>query len=120
MTQDEYSEVTNSEETYSEIAAFLRATQNVFIGWTDEEGSHFDILFTYMPLGFGTHQGGVRPTDLFVSIMRVGSFGFEILNEMTNWVYYDEKLGNAFKFGETTGTKLAELINGVKKYLRAE
>lgn len=120
MTTDDYSEVTNSEETYSEIANLLESGAAAFIGWTDGEGSHFDILFIYRVMGFDTHQGGVRPIDLFVSIMRVGSFGFEVEHSDTDWGYYDEKLGSAFKFGETTGKKLAELINGIKKKLNTE
>lgn len=118
MTTDEYGEVLNSEETYKEIAEHLLDDRPVFVGWTDQEGSHFDILFTCNPIGYGTFQGGVRVGDIFVSVMRVGSFGFNKWNEDTTWDYYDEKIGKGF-FGQTTGGKLAELINGVKKQLRA-
>lgn len=120
MTNDEYSEITNSEETYSDIAEFLKKNNSVFVGWTDGDMTHFDILFTYNPLGFGTHQGGVRPTDLFVSIMRIGAFGFEIEHEDTHASYYEEKLAVGLHGLGSTGEKLAELINGVKKYLNAE
>jgi hypothetical protein len=49
--------------------------------------------------------------------MRVGCFGFEVNKEDIDWGYYDEKLGGRFKLGETSGQKVAELINGIKKYL---
>ncbi len=118
MTNDEYSEITNSEETYLEIADLLKINHTVFIGWTDGDMTHFDILFTYRTMGFGTHQGGVRPTDLFISIMRLGSFGFEIEHEDTDGGYYEEKLSGR-NLGSTRD-KLAELINGVKKHLNTE
>lgn len=133
MNINEYHEVMNGEETYKAIALRLKEHHSVFIGWVDEHATHFDILFSYgadASLGqvlngvfvadhflSGSFQGGVRPTDLFVSIMRVGAFGFDVENTDTDWGYYDEKLGGRFKLGETTATKIAELINGVKKAL---
>ncbi len=133
MNIDKYQEVINGKETYTSIAERLKDGHPVLIGWTDENMTHFDILFTYKPdatLGqtingvlvgehflSGSFQGGIRPTDLFVSIMRVGCFGFEVNKYDTDWGYYDEKLGGGHRFGETTGTKVAELINGVKKLL---
>lgn len=116
MNYDEYGEVINGEETYKGIAEELR-TNAVIIGWTDEQMSHFDILFTFTAISFGSQiQGGVKPrSDLFVSVMRKGSFAFDISNEGTHWGYYDEKLHGGF--GEITGQKVADLINGVKRYL---
>lgn len=133
MKTDEYNEVINHPNTFKAIAEELKKSKAVLIGWTDENYTHFDILFTYKPtVAIGqiingvfvediflsaNFQGGIRPTDLFVSIMRVGAFGFEVNNKDTHWSYYDEKLGSRFRFGETIGAKLAELINGVKKNL---
>jgi hypothetical protein len=117
MNTDKYDEVINGEETYQKIAETLYLSSAVIIGWTDEEMTHYDILFTQLPFQFGSNlQGGIKPTsDLFVSIMRKGAFAFDIKNTDTHWSYYSEKLGGGF--GETTGQKLADLINGVKKYL---
>ncbi len=117
MDYDEYEEVINGEATYSRIAEILNRDEDVIIGWTDGEGTHFDILFHCAPKKtwkFGHLQGGVAPTDLFVSIMRVGCFGFESNNTDTNAGYYSEKLRIG---GSATSEKLAELINGVKKLL---
>lgn len=116
MTYDEYGDVTNSEDTYKAIAEELGGNA-VTIGWTDQNSTHLDILFTYKSLWYGGNiQGGIRPRgDLFVSIMRVGSFAFDIKNTDTHWSYYSEKLG--YNTGEITGKALADLINGVKKEL---
>jgi hypothetical protein len=136
LSVDEYGEVINSEKTYKGIAKRLKLGRSVLIGWTDENATHFDILFAYQVNSIvgqalngvfvGDHflssnfQGGIRPSDLFVSIMRVGCFGFEIENTNTDWGYYSEKLGSRGSLGETTGKKIAELINGIKKELWAE
>lgn len=117
MNQDKYYEVVNGERTYNEIAESLNQNDAVLIGWTDEEetvGTHFDILFTRKAVKTGMVQGGVKGGDLFVSIMRLGAFGFKIENTDTAPGYYMSKLGFS---GEHTGEKLAELINEVKKRL---
>lgn len=120
MKTDKYGEIINAPETYKAIATVLGITGSCLIGWTDEEATHFDILFNYqiggIPTFAGQMQGGIQATDLFISIMRIGCFGFEVKNEDTYWTYYNEKLG--YHLGETTGKKIAELINGVKKELR--
>ncbi len=119
MKLDEYGEVLNSPETFESIAVILQQVGSCLIGWTDEEGTHFDILFTWrvgnVP-SFGTLQGGVKGSDLFISIMRIGSFGFELKNSDTDGGYYEEKLVRNMNLGSTREA-IAELINGVKKYL---
>lgn len=115
MNQDEYGEVINGERTYKDIAFHILNERSALIGWTDENGTHFDILFTALNVSVprdNTIQGGVRSNDLFVSIMRKGAFGFEMAVTNTHPNYYAEKLCVS---GEETCTKLAELINGVKK-----
>lgn len=118
---DEYGEVLNSPETYLDIATLLSKGANCFVGWTDEAGSHFDILFTALPVMIPTDnkktiQGGLRPgSDLFVSIMRKGAFGFEINHTLTSAGYYADKL--TLNDNGETADKLAELINGVKYQL---
>lgn len=122
MNFDEYGEVINGEDTYREIADLLTdisglaGRKPVIIGWTDGKGTHFDILFVLGAEKFGTIQGGIRGSDLFVSIMRWGAFGFCVDHKDTDAGYYEEKLGNRGTFGPTA-EPLAELINGVKKYL---
>lgn len=113
MKYDTYGEVVNDPATYQEIASRLQ-DHPVLVGWTDEAGTHFDILFAINVEGYGTFQGGLKVTDLFVSIMRRGAFGFEIEHINTHTGYYDEKLGGGMG---STAERLAELINGVKKLL---
>lgn len=119
MDRDEYGEIINGEATYKEIAQELNFHDHasVLIGWTDQQGTHLDILFTRGTIAFGTNiQGGIKAWDLFVSVMRWGSFGFDPKHLDTSPGYYDEKLGNRASFGPTA-EPLAELINGVKKHL---
>lgn len=115
MNYDQYGEVVNGEKTYRAIAEDLSQTP-VLVGWTDQNGTHLDILFTRSAMKYGTVQGGVQGSDLFVSIMRWGAFGFDPDEKETHNGYYDEKLGNRASLGPTA-SPLAELINGVKKYL---
>lgn len=116
MNYDTYGEVINGNETYRGIAEEL-AENAVIVGWTDGNGTHFDILFTLTALAYGTFQGGLRPRkDLFVSIMRWGSFAFEVNEAPTAPGYYEEKLGNR-KLGEECAGALADLINGVREQL---
>ncbi len=109
MDKDEYGEVINSEKTYKEIAYQLKHGNSVIIGWTDEEGTHYDILFSLNVVKEGTLQGGLRWNDLFVSIMRKGAFGF-LTDSPKDSGYIGEKLS----LGDNITTeKLTELINGI-------
>ena len=89
MDYDTYGEVINGEKTYHGIAEEL-GQNSVLIGWTDQAGTHLDILFTLEALKFGTVQGGIKDTDLFISIMRGGAFGFEVEHADTAAGYYAE------------------------------
>ena len=116
MNKDDCGDVVNGVDTYETIAECLNSGQPVFIGWTDGDGLHYDILFTFKCFKMGVTQGGVRWSDLFVSVMRSGSFGFNIVNRETHGNYYAEKLG--IQGDCTTSEKLAELINNVKAKLK--
>lgn len=116
MNFDEYDEVINGVDTFQGIADRLKAGDSVIIGWSDGQGTHFDILFVWRPISqSGLLQGGMKGgTDLFVSIMRKGAFGFIVSDQDTHPGYFAEKL---FVSGEQTIEKLAELINGIKRKL---
>lgn len=113
MKRDEYGTVLNAPETFEAIAKNIRGGFSVLIAWTDEEGTQFDILFARHPITNGPVQGGIQSSDLFVSIMRIGAFGFDISNTDTHPSYYAEKLH--LRSGGLSCDKLAELINGIKK-----
>lgn len=115
MNYDGEREIINGDETYKEIARHIRNGNSVIVGWTDQLGSHADVLFSYLAEGEGPLQGGVSRGDLFVSIMRAGAFAFDIYNEDTHAGYYAEKLNWS---GGESSEKLAELINGVKAEIR--
>lgn len=117
MNLDTYGEVINGPDTYATIALRLDEEQPVMIGWTDGHGTHFDILFVLGSKKYGSNiQGGIHPTtDLFVSIMRWGAFGFDIEHTDTAPGYYEEKLGRHRAFGVECAQAFADLINGVKQ-----
>lgn len=115
MKDDGFGEIINDIDTVKHIAKDLRDKSAVMIGWTDGDATHYDILFTCTAKPYGMLQGGISGNYLFISIMRKGAFGFDIIAEDTSAEYYGEKL---LVTGTETCKKLAELINGVKKELK--
>ena len=114
MNKDLYGEVINGENTYKEIAYLLKSGHSVIIGWTDEKYTHYDILFSLNVVKEGILQGGLRWNDLFVSIMRIGCFGF-LTDSKKESGYIGEKLG----LGDNITTeKLTDLINGIIENLK--
>lgn len=118
MNKTEYNEIINGTETYKEITDKLRQHTPVIIGWTDEEYTHLDILFTYKVYKESNNylQRGLRGNELFVSVIGIGSFGFDINNSNRYPGYIGEKLSIK---GEIT-EKLAQLINGITGELNYE
>lgn len=114
MNKDQYGEIINGENTYKKIAYLLKSGHSVIIGWTDEEHTHYDILFNLNVVKEGTLQGGLRWNDLFVSIMRKGCFGF-LTDGQKESGYVGEKLGLG---NNVTTEKLTKLINGIIKNLK--
>ena len=113
MNYDQYNEVINGKETYQEIAKLLLDGKAVGIGWTDEEYTHYDIIFKLGIEKFGDFQRGIKSYDLFVSIIGRTSYGFSTSGvKLGN--YIQEKLG----ITDSTGDKLTELINGIIIELR--
>lgn len=115
MNKTEYNEIINGKKTYKEIANKLKQHIPVIIGWTDEAWTHLDILFTYQAYREYENylQRGVMPTDLFVSILSWGAYGFEVEREKSVG-YISEKLG----MNGETAEKLTELINGIINELK--
>lgn len=113
MDKDKYGEIINGSETYKEIAKKL-IDSSVIVGWTDEEYTHLDLLFNYNTYKEGMLQRGLRGNELYVSIMSIGAFGFDVKDKEIHKGYISEKLNIN---GEPTITKLAELINGIIKEL---
>ena len=114
MNRDEYGEIVNGHDTVVEISKKLKNGQSVIIGWTDEKYTHLDLLFNYNTYKEGMLQRGLRGNELYVSIMSIGAFGFDVKNRETHKGYISEKLNIN---GEPTITKLAKLINGIIKEL---
>lgn len=115
MNKDNQNEVINGEETYQDIADNVQGCGATIIGWTPQDGSHYDVLFARFPIFEGTIQGGIQADYLFVSVMRVGAWGFRTdLESSVTGTYIKEKIGLQ---GDAESEALAELINGVKKHL---
>jgi hypothetical protein len=113
---DAVGEVVNTPPTYAAIAAALREDRCALIGWTDNAGSHLDILFTLGPLQCGNNNLGLIGANcLFVSVLGRGcqAFGFDVSSPRAPRapVYVAEKL-----FGrepDETSIAVTELLNGV-------
>ena len=114
MNRDEYGEIVNGYDTVVEISKKLKNGQSVIIGWTDEKYTHLDLLFNYKTYKEGMLQRGLRGNELYVSVVSIGAFGFDVKNKEIHEGYISEKLNI---HGEPTVNKLAELINGIIKEL---
>ena len=116
MNKDKYGEIINGPETYIEISNKLKSGKSVIIGWTDEKYTHYDILFTggaYKEIE-NYFQRGIKATDLFVSIMSRGAFGFEVSSGEKSVGYVAKKLNLGIN---ETSEKFTELLNGVVEKL---
>ncbi len=116
MKADTYGEIINDENTYKDIADILKRGANVVIGWNDEQYTHLDILFSLRAYKeFGNYlQRGLRGNELFVSIISLGAFGFNVYNGEKTPGYIAEKLNLT---GKPTVEKFGELVNGIIKEL---
>lgn len=112
---DEYGEVINHKDTYEAIARDLFENHSVIIGWTDQKMTHYDILFTLGTVRFGSLQRGLKSTDLYISIIGRGAFGFDLDNDDRQGGYISEKLGIRGSEDE-----INELVNGVVKAISEE
>lgn len=117
MNIDVYGEIINGEDTYREIAKNLMEGESVGIGWTDEDSTHFDIIFTLGIKKYGMFQGGIKADDLFVSILHWSSYGFRT-DGIKLGGYIQEKL--RLSDYDITGEKVKELVNGVIECLNKE
>lgn len=110
---DSYREVINSPITYTAIATELASRHRAIVGWTDGQGSHFDLLLALGPTPFGENRRGLRGySDLFVGVLGCGCFGFDVTRsrEPRHVTYIAEKLCLR---EDSTSAALTELINGI-------
>jgi hypothetical protein len=111
---DDYGEVVNGVLTYNAVAQHLNHGASALLGWSDGHGTHLDILLVTKPFPAGPKSRGLEASDLFVSVMSFGAFGFEINAPVTHHGYIATKLG----IDPCVTTEcLAELINGIKERL---
>lgn len=120
VNTDAWGEVVNGPDTVRTIVESLTVGWPVIIGWTDERATHHDVLFAIVRDIHGPLQGihpvaqRIPSSILFVSVMRVGAFGF-VMERGTKFDdrYVAEKLG----VGGATADALAALINDVVQEL---
>ena len=113
MNNNEYGEIINGDRTYQTIANRLLEGDTVGIGWTDEDFTHFDIIFKLgLNCKSGDFQRGIRMYDLFVGIVDYTFYGFST-DSIKEGNYIQEKL----RMNNSCGDKVAELINGIIKCL---
>lgn len=109
MNNNEYGEIINGERTYQTIASRLLNGDTVGIGWTDEDFTHFDIIFKLgLDCKCGDFQRGIRQFYLFVGIIDHTFYGFST-DSTKKGCYIQEKL----RMNNSCGDKVAELINGI-------
>lgn len=105
--------VCNGEATYKTIALMIGDYFPVYIAWTDEEGTQYDILFCIAQT-IGPIQRGIRSGELYVSVQGYSTWAWEINDQEIHPSYMCEKL--RMHRGPDTD-KLAELITGVRREL---
>lgn len=110
MNTNEYFEVINGQGTYSYIASVLKDGRAIMIGWTDQEYTHYDIMFKLGVVGEGGYQRGIKNSDLIVAIMSIGAFGFKT-DDKKHPTYVAEKLFNSRC--DSSVEKVTELMNGI-------
>lgn len=117
---DEYETVVNNESTYNILFGILTVSKSVFFSWTEGECTQLDIMMSIKPAYLNRHlaQGGLRNgRNLFVSIMRFGSFAFDLDGiDILHPSYVGEKLGLGNNNSLTT-IKLCELIKNIGERL---
>lgn len=105
---DRYGEIINSQETYKKIAEELLNDQAVGVGWTDEESTHFDIVFKLGISKYGMFQRGIKANYLYVSIIDYTSYAF-----MPDCIKHESYIKEKLRMDNSAGDKIAELINGI-------
>lgn len=94
------------------IVKSLKEKSSVFMNiQIAEERSQYDILFSYNFISYGNYQRGILATDLIISVIGFGSFGFKVKDADTDPGYYSEKLGVHSEY-------LSDLFNKVRKLLK--
>jgi hypothetical protein len=94
------------------IATLLQENSSVFINiQIEEEYSQYDVLFSYGFKNCGKHQRGILSTDLVISVIGFGSYGFRTDIADTDPSYYVEKLGIHSNY-------LSFLFNEVRKKIK--
>ena len=112
MNRDDYDEVVNGQSTYQDIADQLSVQKPVIIGWTPENGSHFDVMFVVQPKFLSRNiQGGIQEDYLFVTLMRLGAFAFEMIDR--GGELFPSYIGEKLNVSGSDADKLTELIRGV-------
>lgn len=114
---DSYGTVYNTSHNFALLASILEKGESVLIPWTDEEYTQLDLLFAYKSVSQGRLQRGLKKTDLFVSVIGIGAFGFSVGEDSieSHPSYIKEKFGVNSR--GITWDKLTKLINSVRKQL---
>ena len=111
---DEYGVVVNSPETFEALANYLRNRPTILFGWTDNEGSHLDVLLA-LPDQIGPLNRMDSGSKLIVAVAGYGMFGFRVRGDSPlHFAYLGEKLGMT---PSVTAEALADLVNGVMREL---
>lgn len=110
---DSYGEcITTDIRNAEQIVDDLIERGHVITTWTDEDGSKFDLLWSWDATRIGrSSMVDAGPGKLFVGVVKLGCFGFNIGRGWLAPDYVREKLGVS---GELTTARLAALIMAVR------
>lgn len=109
-------EVINGERTNDCIAVALRKAGSIIVGWNDPNAlDHYDILFTIAASQESRLEEGLHAAhSLFVSIMSMGAYGFNLDGVRKQ----PELVADTLSLDPVTARAVADLINGVaQEYL---
>lgn len=112
MNYDKYGEIINGKETYYYIAKALSENKTVGIGWSDQNGTHLDIIFKCGITKYGHFQRGIKSDDLFIFIIGHGAYGFDVYGNEIEPGYLGQKMNGI------SLEALTELINKINVYLK--
>lgn len=109
---DEYNCVITTHKNIKEITKEILKNKSIIFTW-ENDSDCYTVILNY-PLNkpmFNSLTRGLKPNNLFISIIGIGCFGFRIGEDDIYKTYYQEKLHM------NVPKELIELFNGIRKEL---
>jgi hypothetical protein len=113
-----YGEVESGPGTYEQAAMDLYERGQVRLNWVDGMGTLLNVLLSFDPTVVGAPGGRISggPGQLYVSVAGMGMHAWTLGSSDIFSGYLAEKIMSG-QYVNTTATKLAELVSGVRREL---